>query len=825
LLLGLIGGLAMGAMVAARRTQSAYPSYLARSGASDLEFEPHIDSNSASAVLYSPAFTHEIAGLPGVRRVSADLSVFAAPLGGDGKPELPPPLANNEVDMVVPVNGLFYRQDRLVATQGRVPDPTRADEFALSPEAARLLHWRVGQVIPMVVYSLAQVFQSTSGPPSKWLFRVDAKLVGVVAGGTSVVNDEVDAYPAFEFLSPALTGRLLSVGAAGFSDYHLQLDDGPEGVSALERELIALLPRGSTYSFHVTSVAEGEVERAAEPESIALGAFAVIAALAALIIVSQAINRGLRENGSDIYVLRALGAGPAMSASDSVLGMVGAIVVGALLGSLVCVALSMLSPVGVVREIEPAPGPDFDWTVLGAGSGLFVAGLVSVTIALTYTTFRGRPGDRQSAAVSRRPSYFVSAAVRSGLPPASVMGARFALERGRGRDAVPVGSALVGAAMAVAVVVTTFTFGSGLSTLVSHPSLYGWGWSYAIDEVGGGAVPPVTGRLLDKDSDVAAWTGFDFANAQVDGQTVPILLEPTGAAISPPIVSGHGVQERDQIVLGGLTLAQLHKHLGDTVVASYGTPKDAPVYVPPTRLRIVGVATLPAIGNPGTLHVSMGTGAIVPDEIEPATMKRALANRDPNLNGPAIVVVELRKGVSQSAGLVSLQRVANATSAVIDKDPQSGGGTFVVLPVQQPAEIVNYRTMGGTPAILAGALAFGAVVALGLTLVASVRRRRRDLALLKTLGFVPRQLSAIISWQASLTALVGVAVGVPAGVALGRVLWRTFAEKIYAVPRPTIPGVPIALSCLLALVLANLVAFVPGRIAARTPAAALLRNE
>jgi len=48
-----------------------------------------------------------------------------------------------------------------------------------------------------------------------------------------------------------------------------------------------------------------------------------------------------------------------------------------------------------------------------------------------------------------------------------------------------------------------------------------------------------------------------------------------------------------------------------------------------------------------------------------------------------------------------------------------------------PAEIVNYRSTGTTPTLLAVGLAAGAVTALGLTLAASVRRRRRDLALLK----------------------------------------------------------------------------------------------
>ena len=58
-------------------------------------------------------------------------------------------------------------------------------------------------------------------------------------------------------------------------------------------------------------------------------------------------------------------------------------------------------------------------------------------------------------------------------------------------------SALVGAVLAVVVVVTTLTFASGLNTLESHPALYGWNWTYAINRQGGNTVPPVIVRLLE----------------------------------------------------------------------------------------------------------------------------------------------------------------------------------------------------------------------------------------------------------------------------------------------------------------------------------------
>jgi ABC-type lipoprotein release transport system permease subunit len=66
---------------------------------------------------------------------------------------------------------------------------------------------------------------------------------------------------------------------------------------------------------------------------------------------------------------------------------------------------------------------------------------------------------------------------------------------------------------------------------------------------------------------------------------------------------------------------------------------------------------------------------------------------------------------------------------------------------------------------------------------------------------------------------------VPLGVAAGRWLWLAFARELSAVPDPVIPVGSIALAAVAALVLANLVAALPGRQAARTPAAEALRAE
>ena len=159
-------------------------------------------------------------------------------------------------------------------------------------------------------------------------------------------------------------------------------------------------------------------------------------------------------------------------------------------------------------------------------------------------------------------------------------------------------------------VVATLTFGSSLATLVSHPALYGWNWSYGISADGGYAtVPqPQLASRMRSDPEVAAWTLVWFATANVDGQAVPLLFGRPRATVAPPILSGHPVDGRDQIVLGQATLAQLHQRLGGTVTASVGSFVHA-------RLVIVGTATMPTVGLSQGLHTSLGTGALASAQI------------------------------------------------------------------------------------------------------------------------------------------------------------------------------------------------------------------
>jgi len=68
-------------------------------------------------------------------------------------------------------------------------------------------------------------------------------------------------------------------------------------------------------------------------------------------------------------------------------------------------------------------------------------------------------------------------------------------------------------------------------------------------------------------------------------------------------------------------------------------------------------------------------------------------------------------------------------------------------------------------------------------------------------------------------------VGLPLGVIAGRWLWLVFARQLGVAAEVVVPVLPLLAAIPLTLVVANLVAAMPGRSAARLRPAAALRAE
>jgi hypothetical protein len=818
LLIGLIGGIGMAALAGARRTQSSYPQFLASTNPSDLTMAVYqIGPGGGNSHSLKKTIDH----LAGIERVVSAIGPDVGPLKANGALRLS---TFSNVTTAGSLDGMLLNQDRLAVVTGRLANQHRPDEIVMTASAARLLGVRVGQTVPFGFYTNAQTNSAGFGSPSVIpRLTIRARVVGIVVVNTQLVQDDVDQTFGGVYLDRALMRKLnrLEPGALVPVIYGIQFNHQRASIAQVERELIGVVPHGSTYEFHVTPSVTSQVELAIKPESVALGAFGAIAALVCIVLAAQAISRLLRRGDEDRRVMRALGASPLSAVFEGLMGSLAAVVLGAATAFVVATVLSPLAPLGPVRPVYPGGTFAIDWTVLGLGGLLLIAVLVAVAVIQTY---RGAPQRVQSVfrPAHRRSSVFRGAHA-AGLPVAGVIGVHFALVPGQGRTAVPVRSVLFGTVLAVALVVTTLTFASGLTNLISRPALYGWNWNYLMQPTNN--IPPKAVSLLNHDRKIAAWSGADYTDIEIDNQEVPVITENDRAKVTPPILSGHGVDNKHQIVLGAGTLQMLHKHVGETVFVSLGTKKDSPAYIPATPLVIVGTATLPAVGYSSYVaeHTSMGTGAILAQGFFPPAF--GSSGSDPNLSGPELAFIRMNPGLSASAGRADLQRIANVANQIFAADKNAIGNSVAVLGVLRPVQIVNYRSIGSTPVILAVGLAVGAMLALGLTLTSSVRRRRRDLALLKTFGFTRGQLAATIAWQSTTTALVGVIVGIPLGIIIGRELWTLFAQSINAVPDPTVPVLSVLVVGVGTLLFANIVATLPGRRAAKTPVALVLRAE
>jgi predicted lysophospholipase L1 biosynthesis ABC-type transport system permease subunit len=234
--------------------------------------------------------------------------------------------------------------------------------------------------------------------------------------------------------------------------------------------------------------------------------------------------------------------------------------------------------------------------------------------------------------------------------------------------------------------------------------------------------------------------------------------------------------------------------VGDTVSVAGGQE-------PPRRLRVVGRV---ALHQPGwDSVVTPGKGALLhPDEL------RRLVP-DSSLTYPGSFLVRFMPGADRDRAMARLRR----------------DSTGLIFAPRPHAEVRNLQRVGGLPGLLAGLVALLALAMMTHTLVTSVRRRRRDLAVLKTLGFARGQVAAAIAWQATTFALIALCLGLPVGVAAGRWSWQLTAAALGVRSAPVVPLAAVLAITAATVVAANLVAAVPGRAASRLRPATALRAE
>ncbi len=397
------------------------------------------------------------------------------------------------------------------------------------------------------------------------------------------------------------------------------------------------------------------------------------------------------------------------------------------------------------------------------------------------------------------------------------IGVRMAFEPGRGRTAVPVRSALIGTTVAIAAVVAALVFGTSLVALVSTPARYGQNWDQELD-LGFGGVPAWLGaKVLSAEPAVTGYAAGNYGQVTIGGKIVAAIgISPERGQGYITLLAGRYPATPTEIVLGAQTLRAIHARLGQAVRVAID-PTSASVPVTARTMRIVGIGVLPGFSRGSFSATDLGNGAAVTATVlsEPHSQTGCSA-RTICYN---FFLLRYRPGTNLNA------TAARLTAAVTAAGCPPGPDSCLVTADQRPSDIQDYTGVRDVPLILGGVLALLAVGTLAHVLLTGVRRRRRDLAVLKTLGMDRSQIIRVVAWQASALAAAALLVGIPVGLLVGRWAFALFAGSLGVAPNATISLLVVLATIPAVLVLANLFAAAPGRAAPRIRPAHVLRGE
>jgi hypothetical protein len=780
-LLAVIGGVVLALGAGARRTDTAYPRFLGASNPPDV-----LVTGSGTTGNFddqSPVL-HRIEALPQVAQAGIGYWALVAVRLLDGRV-----VTGEQASTIVLPDARYGRSiGTFKPLEGRLADPRRPDEVTVAFPFADQFHLHAGDSIEVQLATPKEIAALlASGTPT-------APSVADVAGGdrlrmriTGVMASPISTdFPPLPpgtggavYFTPAFLAqthtKLVTYGALVARLRHGQAD-----VAAFERDAEAIATANDTQlTFQATDVHEAVVQSTLHLQALGLGVLAALAAAVLLLVLGQGVTRRILIAADDSVTLRALGVSrPQLWAADMARAGLAALA-GASGAVLIAFLLSPLTPVGNARLAEPAPGFDLDWAIV-VGGALALALVVMLMAALPAWRLAGTRRRRTNRMGGHRLGDLLA---RAGLPATATSGVRLALDPGRGRRAVPVRSAVFACAVGAATVAAAITFSASLGHLLDSPRLYGWNWDWEVSGLVDATHAPA---LLDSVPSVTGYAMGVTADLGIDGDRAGSLaMDPGKGEVGPVILSGHMPRGDDEILLGSRT--DTDAQLGHTVEVHVGNVS--------RPMRLVGRGVLPILGD--TSH--LGTGAWLTF----AGLRRLVGDAP----GPANTFLVRTTGAAAHAQLV-----------------RTFGGEGV-FGSETPTGVVGFGDLSALPLVLAAVLAAGAVATLAHAIVTSVRRRARDLAMLKTLGFVRSQVTMTVAWQATTVAALAALIGVPVGAAAGRWAWTVFASQQGLLPDPVLPFAALLLVVPAALLLANLVAAIPGRYAARTSPALVLRSE
>jgi hypothetical protein len=769
-------GSALAAIAGARRTQTAMHRFVAYSHPED-----------ASLFFAGDAKPSPVLALPQVARVTHMPYLMMSP---------DPKKLGSMAVFGAPDDDAWRTVDRPLVLQGHMPAPSAVDDVVVNEAAARVGHLHIGSPITLYAYSKPQIAaisnQGFAGgePPRGPEFHVRVAGVVRLPGDIAVVpinQDVLSAESGSMYMTPAFVRQYVAEvrwplpELPGMEIARVQLHGGTHALPAFTAAVrraganqVQILPGWESYS------EAAAVQRGADVEAIALLLFAAIAIVVTTALVVLNIGRMLRGDSEDYRELRALGF------SRAQLGMVAfarpALITfaGTLLAVGFAVLVSPLTPIGLARQAEIHRGLAVNVAVLGAGAVSVMLILLVCAGAIAWIT------TRHAGSIARRPRRH--AAFRVGPTAAEATRAEPPLARRL---------AIVAIAIATAGAAAAATFGTSLEHLAGSPRQQGW----SFDVVVGNSNDQSDQRarvlpVLRRDPSIAgvASVAAPPDTPTIDGHSVALagFAEEKGT-VTPVLLDGRTPIAANEIALARATLRMLHKHVGDDVDVVAGGKHES--------MKVTGVMLQLSAGETFSGKLDEG-GAVTLAGLQRLEPPRQVAF-------VTMFFVNFAPGVDKAAEVAHLQR----------EFPRE------VLQHVEAQDVENLQRVDTLPALLAALLAVLALATLTHVLVTSVRRRRRDYAVLKAVGFERAQLAGAVVWNTWTLAAVGVVFGIPIGVVVGRSLWRFVTNQIGSVQPPVVPAGALAIAVAATAIIATAVATIPAWLAARTRSGSALRTE
>lgn len=824
-------GTALASLTVAWRTDHAYTDYVRRSNVNQLVINPLVITDRLLGLVRST---------PGVEQVSMSqmLNLETTDIDAAKQAEF-----GDTTQSLGSEGGRYIDVDRPAITDGRML--SAENEIFVNRGAADRYDLHVGDEISVTFLPA----QPNGPPPEQTPAAIGHERLKVV--GIGVFADEVlpdDLYTNVKIIfSPQLTAKYSCVTKQPASDdprtidelrslffapncssdatlLSLRLTAGDAGVDDVLASLDARIAEENTrlpaamrkenFGFQiiptVTSVETDRVRRSVEPVVLALRLFGLAALGATIVLAAATVHRVIRGEDVEMRIWSQLGMPRAQRmvsvATPTAVGIVAGLV-GALLAAWLA---SGIGPVASVSVLDPKAS-------LGMPSAILVEVLPAalfVLLALLTLSAWAATSRHADKASSGHTIWLASAAAKTGDVPLAL--GVYAAVRGRNRS----GSGMLIAASVVAIAIGTggLVYGTNLVGLVSHPARYGWMYDVGATINAGfdGADPAKIKTSLAR-PEVAGWgVAATALSATIDGLKLPAIADVQGLVdLGLPTVRGSLPRRDHEVALGSTSAERLGVSVGDTVaVATDFGERDA---------IVTGVVVLPAIGAFLSDRAGLGTGILLsaPFFHEVVSAAEAAAGVPSGTFYETIggfVAIDLNDGVSPAHFIDTLG------DGIASWDSARRRPAVHLAPVR-PAQIADIASIRAAPRLLAGLVGLSMVIGLVAGLGRSIRIRRRELAVIRSLGCRGSQVYATLCWQALTVVVIGLVGGVPLGAIAGSALWRTFASGLGIVPTPTFPLTGIAVVIGVALVISICAALPSGRRATADRPAVALRES